>query len=429
MRVDMISCLVTGLAIAATGAHALPKPSPLPVYKHKHVFPPRNIELGPRPEFLVHSMDAGALKDKLTSCLEKKGDVTTTQFSIGHRGGAVLQFPEETLESHMAGIRMGAGILECDVAFTKDLQFVCRHDQCDLHTTTNIVDTPLGAKCTTPFQPADPGKGKLARAKCCTSDITLAEYKTLCGKMDGYNASALTPADYLHGTPAWRTDLYATCGTVLSHAEYMSFIASQGLLFTAELKQPRVSMPFQGTYTLDMYRQQLVDAYVRAGIPPEKVWLQSFVFEDVAYWLKHAPEFGRQAILLDQSGDAPGSSIDDAAANLTFYKEAGVRIVGPPLQYLVSLDGEGDEYVPSTYAKTAKKLGLDVITWSLERSGPLAQAARNGDYYYSTIANGTRKDGDMFRLLDVLGTQVGVKGIFSDWSATVSFYANCMGFS
>ncbi len=34
---------------------------------------------------------------------------------------------------------MGAGIVECDVTFTKDHQLVCRHAQNDLHTTTNIL--------------------------------------------------------------------------------------------------------------------------------------------------------------------------------------------------------------------------------------------------------------------------------------------------
>jgi glycerophosphoryl diester phosphodiesterase len=29
--------------------------------------------------------------------------------------------------------------------------------------------------------------------------------------------------------------------------------------------------------------------------------------------------------------------------------------------------------------------------------------------------------------LDVLAKQVGIRGIFSDWSATVTYYANCMG--
>ena len=30
-------------------------------------------------------------------------------------------------------------------------------------------------------------------------------------------------------------------------------------------------------------------------------------------------------------------------------------------------------------------------------------------------------------VLDVFG-QVGIRGIFSDWPATVTYYANCMGF-
>ena len=43
-----------------------------------------------------------------------------TSFSIGHRG-AGLVFPEHTLEAYEAAFRMGAGTLECDVTFTKDL--------------------------------------------------------------------------------------------------------------------------------------------------------------------------------------------------------------------------------------------------------------------------------------------------------------------
>jgi glycerophosphoryl diester phosphodiesterase len=33
----------------------------------------------------------------------------------------------------------------------------------------------------------------------------------------------------------------------------------------------------------------------------------------------------------------------------------------------------------------------------------------------------------VLRVIDVLAKDVGVIGIFSDWPATVSFYANCMG--
>jgi glycerophosphoryl diester phosphodiesterase len=32
----------------------------------------------------------------------------------------------------------------------------------------------------------------------------------------------------------------------------------------------------------------------------------------------------------------------------------------------------------------------------------------------------------MMKVLDVLARNVGIRGIFSDWPATVSYYANCM---
>jgi glycerophosphoryl diester phosphodiesterase len=78
---------------------------------------------------------------------------------------------------------MGAGILEGDLTFTGDGKLVCRHDQCDLHTTTNILATNLTQKCSVSFSPAqfDPASGVRTRdasALCCTSDLTLAEFKS-----------------------------------------------------------------------------------------------------------------------------------------------------------------------------------------------------------------------------------------------------------
>ncbi len=119
-------------------------------------------------------MSPSPLKRKLEQC--SAGPFYKTDFSIGHRGGGPLQFPEHTKESHEAGARMGAGIQECDVTFTNDGQLVCRHDQCDLHTTTNILVTPLAAMCSQPFSPAEfdaSGKRtKAATALCCTSDLS-----------------------------------------------------------------------------------------------------------------------------------------------------------------------------------------------------------------------------------------------------------------
>ena len=110
-----------------------------------------NIQVGPRPFYLVDGMDDSALKSQLLSC--KDEPVHRTNFSIGHRG-ASLQFPEHTKESYQAAARMGAGIVECDVTFTGDGTLVCRHAQNDLATTTNILLTPLASTCIKPFTPA-----------------------------------------------------------------------------------------------------------------------------------------------------------------------------------------------------------------------------------------------------------------------------------
>src|SRR4029077_14892995 len=148
-----------------------------------------SVQLGPRPFYRVEKMSPSPLKSALQQCGDDSFKAST--FSIGHRVGGTLQFPEHTKESHEAGARMGAGVLECDVTFTRDGQLVCRHDQCDLHTTTNILVTDLAAKCTQQFSSAtfdaNGNRTRAASALCCTSDLTVSEYKSLKGKMDAFN--------------------------------------------------------------------------------------------------------------------------------------------------------------------------------------------------------------------------------------------------
>jgi glycerophosphoryl diester phosphodiesterase len=100
----------------------------------------------------------------------------------------------------------------------------------------------------------------------------------------------------------------------------------------------------------------------------------------------------------------------------------GVRIVAPPMWALVTTDAQ-NRIVPSSYATAAKGAGLDIITWTLERSGPLATG---GGYYFQSVTSAIDNDGDYFTMLDVLAKKVGIRGIFSDWPATVTYYANCM---
>jgi glycerophosphoryl diester phosphodiesterase len=378
------------------------------------------VQLGPRPFFLVNEMGEGALKNKLESC--STGPFFPSKFSIGHRGAA-LQFPEHTKESYTAAAKMGAGIIECDVTFTKDRELVCRHSQCDLHTTTNILATPLANKCSVP--PEFDANGQLTNAgsiTCCTSDITLTEFKTLDGKMDAANTAATSIEDYMNATANWRTDLYAAKGTLLTHAESIELIKELGADFTPELKTPSVAMPFEGDYTQEMFAQQMIDDYRAAGIHPRKVWPQSFDLNDVRYWIENT-RFGRQAVYLDGVYD-----INVTQAEMESWVADGLRVLAPPMWMLLDVNNHGD-IVPSQYADNAKAAGLKLITWTLERSGTLKD---NGGWYYQSV-NGDNggidvidNDGDVMKVLDVLAQDVGVIGVFSDWPATTSYYANCM---
>ena len=250
-------------------------------------------QLGPRPFYLVQGMDEGKLKDRLMQC--EDGPFYRTDFSIGHRGAA-LQFPEHSDVSYRAGARMGAGIVECDVTFTKDGELVCRHSECDLHTTTDIVATDLNAKCTVPWT----GPGQNPAPKCCTSDLTLDEFKSLKPKMDASNPGATTAQGYLGGTASWRTDLYTGHASVLSFRESIALNRELGVKHTPELKgaehQDRVDAIFGSQAG---YAQKFIDELKDAGVDPKDVWVQSFNREDILYWIQKERAFGRQAVYLD----------------------------------------------------------------------------------------------------------------------------------
>ena len=296
--------------------------------------------------------------------------------------------------------------------------------QCDLHTTTNILATELADKCTTRFSPVDGETA--ATAQCCTSDLTLAEFKTLKGKMDAANPQATTAAEYMDGTASWRTDLYSagSHGKLMTHAESVELIQMWGRKATPELK---TYTPGDGMPTYDEIRQKLVDEYKAVDFPASDVWLQSFNLPDVEYWIANEADFGVQAVYLDGSDACLGTAAtctaetDFMVVGFDNIKAMGVNFIAPPMQMLVAV--EANKYVPSEYAVAAKAAGLKIITWTLERSGPLGEG---GGWYYGSSNAFTDNDGDMFELLHVLHHDVGIEGIFSDWPATTTFYANCI---
>ncbi|MGI2157069.1 glycerophosphodiester phosphodiesterase family protein [Shewanella baltica] len=423
MKLRPISSLSLGLLIATSALLAGCNSDD----NNTEVTPPGSkpvpAQVGERPLFLVRQMQDSTLKTRLEQCTTD--NFYRSEFSIGHRG-APMQFPEHTKESYQAAIDSGAGIVECDVTFTADKALVCRHSQCDLASTTNILAVPeLANKCSSPFTPADAANGVSASATCCTSDITLAEFKTLKGKMEGSNPKATTAAEFINGTPSWRTDLYAGNGTLMTHAESIEMFKKAGVKMTPELKAASVSMPFDG-FTQQDYAQKMLDEYTAAGVDASQVFPQSFILDDIKYWVANAPEFAKQAVFLDDRYDYNSAFDPQNSAtwspSMADLKTQGVEIIAPPLWVLVALDAD-KKIIPSEYAKAAKGAGLKIITWSLERSGLLKNG---GGFYYQSITEAIDNEGDTFELLDVLAKDVGVIGVFSDWPATVTYYANCM---
>jgi glycerophosphoryl diester phosphodiesterase len=397
-----------------------------------------SIQLGPRPFYLVDGMDEGPLKNRLLQC--KDGPFRRTDFSIGHRGAA-LQFPEHTKESYQAGARMGAGIVECDVTFTRNGDLVCRHAQNDLHTTTNILLTPLAATCIKPFTPAILDvNGKVvtpASAECRTSELTLAEFKSLRGKMDAFNPAARTVEEFLGGTPSFRTDLYTGRGTLMTLRESIELNEKNGVKHTPELKAGDPTSIAIVFGSQEKYAQKFADELQAAGVKPHDAWPQSFNVNDVLYWIKNTA-YGRQAVFLvdyDAAADNillfdnNGKQLVNREDQLKFFMElrkAKVQIIAPAMPALLAVDGS--RVVPSQLAKDLKGMGFDIITWTFERAD-LRQGASKAGFYFDFDPTGAaiKKDSDMYKALDVLAQEVKILGIFSDWPATVTYYANCMG--
>jgi glycerophosphoryl diester phosphodiesterase len=384
---------------------------------------PPAAQLGPRPFYLVEGMQGGTLRDALLQC--ENGPFFRSDFSIAHRG-AGLQFPEHSDVGYRAAARMGAGIVECDVTFTLDGGLVCRHSECDLATTTNIVATALNDQCTVPWTgPVDQG---YPAPVCCTSDLTVDEFKTLDAKMDASNPNASTAADYLGGTADWRTDLYTGRAHVVTFEESIALNEALGVKHAPELKvaahKDRLNAAFGSQQG---YAQAFIDTLRRAEVNPENVFAQSFNKDDVLYWIQNEPAFGRHAVYLDIVDPGNASIPSRSLAQLRELKAQGVNILAPTMSALLTVTEEG-QIVPSQYARDIRTAGLDIITWTFERDD-LREGVSTGRgyFYFDRQGKAINSDGDMYKALDVLAQDIGILGIFSDWPATVTYYANCMG--
>jgi len=389
-----------------------------------------------RPAQLVEALAAGPLRERLARCLQDApGPALRT---IGHRG-APLRYPEHTRESYRAAAQLGAATLECDVAVTSDGALVCRHAQCDLHRTTNILATTLASRCTKGFVPARfNGDGSLqaeATATCCTTDLTEAEFLTLRGRHDRVNVKASTIPEWF--APAAAAAEPADCasdGTLLTHRQSIELFKTLGTAMAPELKAQERSGR-AGFAAQAELADQLLDAYREAAVPPERLWLQSFEPAVVAHWLKTAGDYAHRVVWLDGRYRLPGfdhRNRQQNAETLARMQRLGLQNVAPPIWMLLERGAAGPE--PSVYAQQLRAADMTILTWTVERSGALSSG---GGWYYQTLNGLNRaaqdrrpgwvsKDADQLQVLQVLFDEVAVAGVFSDWPSTTALVDRCL---
>jgi glycerophosphoryl diester phosphodiesterase len=152
---------------------------------------------------------------------------------IGHRGSPAYR-PEHTIASYTLAIEMGADYIEPDLVFTKDGQFVARHEP-DIGATTNVADRPefAGRRTTRTID------GVLYPDTWFTVDFTLAELKSLRAKERlPLVRPQNTALDGLFEIPTFQEviDLAKAKGVgIYPETKHPTFFASLGFSFDAPL--------------------------------------------------------------------------------------------------------------------------------------------------------------------------------------------------
>lgn len=189
---------------------------------------------------------------------------------------------------------------------------------------------------------------------------------------------------------------------------------------------PAADMPFTSPVTGEVFTQtgfarKMISEYTAAGIPALNIHPQSFNHDDVLCWLKTAPEFGNNAILLDGRKYDASNPSDTQTPTLQRIADMGITTIAPPQWVL--LKNFGGQIIPLDYAQatsTSSPGRLSVRPSLSGRSGGSWQILRPINAWCLT------DDADIYTTLDVLNRQVGIKGMFSDWPATVIYHASCM---
>jgi glycerophosphoryl diester phosphodiesterase len=146
------------------------------------------------------------------------------------------------------------------------------------------------------------------------------------------------------------------------------------------------------------------------------------LWSDAIYWSTQTDYKNAVALEGRSKSYFASWSKDQIKALFMDLKNAGVPIVSPPMQIMVNRANATAPMEVSNYAAAAREMGFTLVGWSFERDGPLQNGG--GGYHQGLYPT---NDGFDYEYLDFMVQQVGIVGLFSDWPASVTFYANCMG--
>ncbi len=187
-------------------------------------------------------------------------------------------------------------------------------------------------------------------------------------------------------------------------------ISEHGRKHIPELKDMNAQTLRVLNLSVEQYADMLLSEYRSLDISPDRVFLQSFSWNVIEYWLGHYPQYAKNVVFLDGRGRNP--SFRSSQPNMESLYEKGLRIIAPPIPMLLEMNEQG-ALQETRYASHALAAGLDLISWTFE-SG------------LSDIPGFSKTESDRVWVLHALRDEAKVRGVFSDWPNTVTRYANCM---
>jgi len=249
--------------------------------------------------------------------------------------------------------------------------------------------------------------------ECRTSDITLAEFKTLRARwMHRTREHAASPSISAAPPTFAPTSMPAHQRHAHDHKESIALFKKLGVKMTPELKSASVPMPYDsdgdgvGDYTQEAYAQQMIDEYKAMACARATCGRSPSTSATCATGSPTNPHSAAGVYLDDANIPASCRVPPNCKATRTKHQRRRAADVcaarcrqrrqDRPLGLCTQRQG-----------RRARHHHLDAGTLGILADG-------NNGYYYQTVDSAITREGDVMTVLDVLAKDVGILGIFSD---------------